>query len=46
MGEDDSLTDGQTGIAQITDASGNGNHATQATASSQPTASVPPVIYV
>jgi len=46
MGEDDSLTDGQTGIAQITDASGNGNHATQATASNQPTASIDPVIYV
>jgi hypothetical protein len=46
MGEDDSLTDGQTGISQITDASGNGNHATQSTASNQPTASVDPVIYV
>jgi len=46
MGDDDSLTDGQTGITQISDASGNGNHATQATASSQPTASVEPVIYV
>jgi len=46
MGEDDGLTDGQTGISQITDASGNGNHATQATAANQPTASVGPVIYV
>lgn len=46
MGEDDNLTDGQTGISQITDASGNGNHVTQATASAQPTASVDPVIYV
>ena len=46
MGEDDSLTDGQTGISQISDASGNGNHATQATAANQPTASIDPVIYV
>jgi hypothetical protein len=46
MGEDDSLTDGQTGISQITDASGNGNHATQSTASNQPTASVNPIIYI
>jgi len=46
MGEDDSLTDGQTGISQITDASGNGNHATQSVAASQPTASVDPIIYV
>ena len=46
MGEDDSLTDGQTGISQITDASGNGNHALQATAANQPTASIDPVIYV
>lgn len=46
MGEDDSLTDGQTGISQITDASGNGHHATQSTAANQPTASVDPVIYV
>jgi len=46
MGEDDSLTDGQTGISQITDASGNGNHLTQATAANQPTASIDPVIYV
>jgi hypothetical protein len=46
MGEDDSLTDGQTGISQITDASGNGNHATQSVAASQPTASVIPIIYV
>jgi hypothetical protein len=46
MGEDDSLTNGQTGISQITDASGNGYHATQSTASSQPTASVSSVIYV
>ena len=28
------------------DLSGNGNHATQATAANQPTASVDPVIYV
>jgi hypothetical protein len=46
MGEDDSLTDGQTGISQITDASGNGNHATQSTAANQPTASVNPGLYV
>ena len=46
MGEDDSLTDGQTGISQISDASGNGNHATQSTAANQPTASVDPIIYV
>ena len=46
MGEDDGLTDGQTGISQITDASGNGNHATQSTAADQPTASVTNVIYV
>ena len=46
MGEDDSLTDGQTGISQITDASGNGNHATQSVAANQPTASIDPVIYV
>ena len=45
MGEDDSLTDGAS-VSQISDASGNGNHATQATASNQPTASVDPVIYV
>ena len=45
MGEDDSLTDGAS-ASQISDASGNGNHATQATASAQPTASVDPVIYV
>jgi len=45
MGEDDSLTDGAS-ASQITDASGNGNHATQGTASSQPTASVDPVICV
>ena len=45
MGEDDSLTDGAS-ASQITDASGNGNHATQATAANQPTASVDPVIYV
>ena len=46
MGEDDSLTDGQTGISLITDASGNENHATQIAAANQPTASVSPVIYV
>jgi hypothetical protein len=46
MGEDDSLTNGQTGISQITDASGNGKHATQSTASYQPTARVFSVIYV
>lgn len=46
MGEDDNLTDGQTGISQITDASGNGNHATQSDTTSQPTASVEPIIYV
>ena len=45
MGEDDSLTDGQTGISQITDASGNGYHATQSDVTSQPTASVVPIIY-
>ena len=45
MGEDDSLTDGAS-ASQITDASGNGNHATQATAANQPTASIDPVIYV
>jgi hypothetical protein len=45
MGEDNGLTDGQTGISQITDASGNGKHATQSTAASQPTASVSPSIY-
>jgi hypothetical protein len=45
MGEDDSLTDGAS-ASQISDASGNGNHATQATASAQPTASIDPVIYV
>ena len=44
MGEDDSLADGDT-VTQITDASGNGNHATTQ-ASAQPTASVSPVIYV
>jgi hypothetical protein len=46
MGEDDSLTDGQTGISQITDASGNGNHATQSTAANQPTARVNPLLYI
>ena len=46
MGEDNGLTDGQTGISQITDASGNGKHATQSTASYQPTARVFSVIYV
>ena len=45
MGEDDSLTDGAS-VSQITDASGNGLHATQSTAANQPTASVDPVIYV
>jgi hypothetical protein len=45
MGEDDYLTDGAS-ASQITDASGNGNHATQSTAVNQPTASVSPVIYV
>jgi len=45
MGEDDSLTDGAS-VSQITDASGNGNHALQATAANQPTASIDPVIYV
>ena len=45
MGDDDSLTDGAS-ASQITDASGNGNHATQATAANQPTASIDPVIYV
>jgi hypothetical protein len=45
MGEDDSLTDGAS-ASQITDASGNGNHATQATAANQPTASIEPIIYV
>ena len=45
MGEDDSLTDGAS-ASQISDASGNGNHATQAAAANQPTASVTPVIYV
>jgi len=46
MGEDDSLTDGQTGISEITDASGNGNPATQSDVTRQPTASVEPIIYV
>ena len=45
MGEDDSLTDGAP-VLQITDASGNGNHATQSTAANQPTASVDTTIYV
>ena len=44
MGEDDSLADGDT-VTGITDASGNGNHATT-DASAQPTASIDPVIYV
>jgi len=44
MGEDDSLTDGAT-VTGISDASGNGNHATTQ-ASAQPTASVEPIIYV
>ena len=46
MGEDDNLTDGQTGISQITDASGHSHHATQSDTTSQPTASVEPIIYV
>ncbi len=45
MGEDDSLTDGAS-ASQITDASGNGNHATQTGTTEQPTASVESVIYV
>jgi len=45
MGEDDSLTNGAS-ASQISDISGNGNHATQSTAANQPTASVDPVIYV
>jgi len=44
MGEDDSLTDGAS-ASQISDASGNGNHATQSDTTSQPTASVEPIIY-
>ena len=44
MGEDDSLADGDT-VTGITDASGNGNHATTV-AANQPTASVDPIIYV
>ena len=45
MGEDDSLTEGAS-VSQITDASGNGNHATQSTAANQPTASIDPIIYI
>ena len=45
MGEDDNLTAGAS-ASQITDASGNGNHATQSTAANQPTASVDTTIYV
>jgi hypothetical protein len=44
MGEDDSLTDGDI-VTGITDASGNGHHATTV-ATVQPTASVEPIIYV
>jgi hypothetical protein len=45
MGEDDNLTAGAS-ASQITDASGNGNHATQSTAANQPTASISSTIYV
>jgi hypothetical protein len=45
MGDDDSLTHGAS-ASQITDASGNGNHATQSTAANQPTANSTSTIYV
>lgn len=45
MGEDDNLTHGAS-ASQISDISGNNNHATQSTAANQPTATIPSTIYV